>query len=180
MSLSQIARTLTISQARRSPSPSSARRRWPSRWFVGLRSALCFIVRFASSRTSSGEYDGNTLLWNIVDGVLRVAVFVFYIWFIGRMSEIGRMFGYHGRAQDHPLLRARLAATPENARSFPAPARAAEPHSSSWRSIIAIFVYTVCLKRAHRRMGRARWCAEACACHLVAYRAHAGDRGRVL
>ena len=43
-----------------------------------------------------GEYDQNTLLWNVVDGLLRVAVFVFYIWLIGRMGEIKRMFGYHG------------------------------------------------------------------------------------
>ena len=80
-----------------------------------------------------GEYDGNTLLWNIVDGVLRVAVFVFYIWLIGRMSEIKRMFGYHGAEQktihcyEHGLpLRPRT-------RAASAPATcAAEPHSSSW------------------------------------------------
>ena len=34
--------------------------------------------------------------WNVVDGLLRVAVFVFYLWLIGRMAEIKRMFGYHG------------------------------------------------------------------------------------
>ena len=39
-----------------------------------------------------GEYDAHTLAWNIVDGLLRVAVFVFYIWLIGRMSDIKRMF----------------------------------------------------------------------------------------
>ncbi|MDO5042427.1 MAG: DUF1385 domain-containing protein, partial [Slackia sp.] len=43
-----------------------------------------------------GEYDSNTLAWNIVDGIVRVAIFVFYIWLIGRMEDIKRMFGYHG------------------------------------------------------------------------------------
>ena len=43
-----------------------------------------------------GEYDDHTLAWNIVDGLLRVAVFVFYIWLIGRMEDIKRMFMYHG------------------------------------------------------------------------------------
>jgi uncharacterized protein YqhQ len=43
-----------------------------------------------------GDYGGRTLLWNIIDGVLRVAIFVFYIWLIGRMQDIKRMFGYHG------------------------------------------------------------------------------------
>ena len=52
-----------------------------------------------------GEYDQNTVLWNIVDGLLRVGVFVFYLWLIGRMQEIKRMFGlFNGaEAQDHPL-----------------------------------------------------------------------------
>ena len=43
-----------------------------------------------------GEYDSNPLVWNLVDGVLRVAIFIFYIWLIGRMKDIKRMFGYHG------------------------------------------------------------------------------------
>ena len=43
-----------------------------------------------------GEYDSNTLAWNVVDGILRIAVFVFYIWLIGRMEDIKRMFAYHG------------------------------------------------------------------------------------
>ena len=38
-----------------------------------------------------GEYDAHTLAWNIVDGLLRVAVFVFYLWLIGRMSDIMRL-----------------------------------------------------------------------------------------
>ena len=85
------------------------------------------------------------------------------------------------RAQDHPLLRARLAAHARERAQLPAPARALRNriphHGHDYRHLR---VHGGAPKRAHRRMGRARWCAEACACHLVAYRAHAGDRGRVL
>jgi uncharacterized protein YqhQ len=43
-----------------------------------------------------GDYGERTLLWNVVDGLLRVAIFIGYIWLIGRMEDIRRMFGYHG------------------------------------------------------------------------------------
>jgi uncharacterized protein YqhQ len=35
-------------------------------------------------------------VWNMVDGVLRVVAFFGYIWAIGRMEDIKRVFGYHG------------------------------------------------------------------------------------
>lgn len=91
-----------------------------------------------------GEYDGDTLLWNIVDGVLRVAVFVFYIWLIGRMSEIKRMFGYHGA--EHKTIHCYehgLPLTPENARSFPRLHVRCGTAFLIMVMIIAIFVYTV-------------------------------------
>ena len=43
-----------------------------------------------------GDYAEKTLMWNLVDGVLRVAIFIGYIYLIGKMSDIKRMFGYHG------------------------------------------------------------------------------------
>ena len=91
-----------------------------------------------------GEYDGNTLLWNIVDGVLRVAVFVFYIWLIGRMPEIKRMFGYHGA--EHKTIHCYehgLELTPENARSFPRLHVRCGTAFLIMVMIIAILVYTI-------------------------------------
>jgi uncharacterized protein YqhQ len=38
----------------------------------------------------------NTVLFNLVDGVIRVALFVGYIWAIGRSDDIKRVFRYHG------------------------------------------------------------------------------------
>jgi uncharacterized protein YqhQ len=38
----------------------------------------------------------NTVLFNVVDGLIRVALFVGYIWAIGRSDDIKRVFRYHG------------------------------------------------------------------------------------
>lgn len=91
-----------------------------------------------------GEYDTNTVLWNIVDGLLRVGVFVFYLWLIGRMSDIKRMFGYHGA--EHKTIHCYehgLPLTPENARSFPRLHVRCGTAFLIMVMLIAIFVYTV-------------------------------------
>lgn len=91
-----------------------------------------------------GEYDSNTLAWNIVDGVVRVAIFVFYIWLIGRMEDIKRMFGYHGA--EHKTIHCfehGLPLTPENARSFPRLHVRCGTAFLIMVMIIAIMVYTV-------------------------------------
>lgn len=91
-----------------------------------------------------GEYDGNTVAWNVVDGLLRVAVFVFYIWLIGRMEDIKRMFGYHGA--EHKTIHCYehgLPLTPANARSFPRLHVRCGTAFLIMVMIIAIFVYTV-------------------------------------
>ena len=91
-----------------------------------------------------GEYDAHTFAWNIVDGLLRVAVFVFYIWLIGRMSDIKRMFGYHGA--EHKTIHCYehgLPLTPENARQFPRLHVRCGTAFLIMVMIIAILVYTV-------------------------------------
>ena len=91
-----------------------------------------------------GEYDLNTLAWNVVDGILRIAVFVFYIWLIGRMEDIKRMFAYHGA--EHKTIHCYehgLPLTPENARQFPCLHVRCGTAFLIMVMIIAIFVYTV-------------------------------------
>jgi len=91
-----------------------------------------------------GEYDQNTLLWNIVDGVVRVLVFVFYIWLISRMQEIKRMFAYHGA--EHKTIHCyenELPLCPENARSFPCLHVRCGTAFLIMVMLIAIFVYTI-------------------------------------
>jgi uncharacterized protein YqhQ len=52
----------------------------------------------------------NTVLFNVVDGVIRIALFVGYIWAIGRSQEIRRVFRYHGA--EHKTIHAYEAGLP--------------------------------------------------------------------
>ena len=91
-----------------------------------------------------GEYDDKTLLWNVVDGIVRIVVFVFYIWLIGRMQDIKRMFSYLGA--EHKTIHCYehgLPLTPENARSFPRLHVRCGTAFLIMVMIIAIFVYTI-------------------------------------
>lgn len=38
----------------------------------------------------------NSLAWNLVEAALRLAALVIYIWCIGRMPDMARVFAYHG------------------------------------------------------------------------------------
>ena len=105
---------------------------------------LFIVAPAALTNLIVGEYDDKTLLWNIVDGLLRIAVFVFYIWLIGRMSDIKRMFGYHGA--EHKTIHCfehGLPLTPENARSFPRLHVRCGTAFLIMVMIIAIFIYTI-------------------------------------
>ncbi len=44
------------------------------------------------------------LVWNIVDGLLRVVAFFVYIWAVSRLEDIQRVFGYHGA--EHKVIHA--------------------------------------------------------------------------
>ena len=105
---------------------------------------LFIVAPAALTNLIVGEYDDKTLLWNIVDGLLRIAVFIFYIWLIGRMSDIKRMFGYHGA--EHKTIHCYehgLPLTPENARSFPRLHVRCGTAFLIMVMIIAIFIYTI-------------------------------------
>jgi uncharacterized protein YqhQ len=89
---------------------------------VGLLLGVALFIVLPAFITNLiiGDYGEKTLLWNLVDGVLRIAVFVFYIWLIGRMNDIKRMFAYHGA--EHKTIHCYehgLELTVDNARSFP-------------------------------------------------------------
>lgn len=106
--------------------------------------ALFIVVPAFITNLLVGEYNERTLLWNIVDGILRIGIFIFYIWLIGRMSDIKRMFGYHGA--EHKTIHCfehGLDLTPENARSFPRLHVRCGTAFLIMVMILAIFIYTV-------------------------------------
>ena len=91
-----------------------------------------------------GDYAEDTLLWNIVDGVLRVAIFIGYIFLIGRMGDIKRMFGYHGAEHRaiHCYERGKEL-TVVNAQSYPSLHVRCGTAFMLMTMIIAIFVFTI-------------------------------------
>ncbi|MFH2071964.1 MAG: DUF1385 domain-containing protein [Actinomycetota bacterium] len=52
----------------------------------------------------------SAVLFNVVDGLVRVGLFIGYIWAIGRSSEIARVFEYHGA--EHKTIHAYEAGKP--------------------------------------------------------------------
>ncbi len=111
---------------------------------VVLGVALFIVAPAAITNLIVGEYDSNTVLWNVVDGILRVVVFIFYIWLIGRMEDIRRMFMYHGA--EHKTIHCyehALPLTPENAKSFPRLHVRCGTAFLIMVLVIAIIVYTI-------------------------------------
>ncbi|MDO5118146.1 MAG: DUF1385 domain-containing protein, partial [Eggerthellaceae bacterium] len=105
---------------------------------------LFVVAPAALTNLIVGEYDDKTILWNVVDGILRVAVFILYIWLIGRMKDIKRMFAYHGA--EHKTIHCYehgLPLTPENARNFPRLHVRCGTAFLIMVMIIAILVYTI-------------------------------------
>jgi uncharacterized protein YqhQ len=111
---------------------------------VVLGIALFIVAPAWITNLVVGDYDTAPVVWNIFDGILRVAIFVLYLWLIGRMSDIKRMFSYHGA--EHKTIHCfehGLDLTPENARRFPRLHVRCGTAFLIMVLIIAIIVYTI-------------------------------------
>ena len=64
----------------------------------GFGILLFFILPLYATKllTQMAVISDNNIVFNLVDGVIRVAVFLLYIWSISRMKDIQRVFQYHG------------------------------------------------------------------------------------
>ncbi len=61
----------------------------------------------------------NVVLLNLFEGLIRICMFIIYVWAIAKMPEIHRVFQYHGA--EHKTIHCfenGLELTPENAQSF--------------------------------------------------------------
>lgn len=87
---------------------------------VLLGAALFMVVPVFVANLLVGDYaPENAIRWNLVEACLRIAIFVVYIWVIGLMPDMRRVFGYHGA--EHLCIHCfehGLPLTPENARRF--------------------------------------------------------------
>ena len=64
--------------------------------------------------------DWNPWIGNLLEGIIRLILFIGYIWLIGRMEDIQRVFAYHGA--EHKTINAFESGselTPEKVAQFP-------------------------------------------------------------
>ena len=64
----------------------------------GFGILLFFVLPLYATKllTQMTVISDNNIVFNLVDGVIRVLVFLLYIWSISRMKDIQRVFQYHG------------------------------------------------------------------------------------
>lgn len=62
----------------------------------GFGICLFFLFPLYLTKLMTPVIGDNNIIFNLVDGVIRVIVFLLYIWGISRMSDIQRVFQYHG------------------------------------------------------------------------------------
>jgi len=88
---------------------------------LGLGIGLFFVLPAAISagvRSLTGL--DSKLMADVIEGVIKLAILTGYIWGIGQMEDVKRLFGYHGA--EHKTINAYEAGadlTPESAARFP-------------------------------------------------------------
>ena len=86
---------------------------------LGLSILLFFLLPMVASSLLDGVIT-NTLLLNLIEGLVRMVIFVIYILLCSRMAEMKRVFSYHGA--EHKTIfcyEAGLPLTVENVRKQP-------------------------------------------------------------
>lgn len=87
---------------------------------VLLGIALFVALPVAATNLIMGDLEAhNSLAWNLVEAGLRIAAFVIYVWGVGRVPDMARVFAYHGA--EHQAIHCYehgLDLTPENCARF--------------------------------------------------------------
>ena len=79
---------------------------------------LFFLVPVGLTSLIKDQLGSSVLFW-LVEGLLRTAIFLGYLWLLSRMRDLRRVFEYHGA--EHKTIscyEAALPLTPENAQRF--------------------------------------------------------------
>jgi uncharacterized protein YqhQ len=61
-----------------------------------LAVALFYLAPYFLTRAFRISIDTHPVLFNLVDGLIRLVIFLIYLWAVGRMRDIKRVFAYHG------------------------------------------------------------------------------------
>ena len=85
---------------------------------VALAIGLFFVVPVGLTSLIKGQLHSSLLFW-LVEGVVRTGIFLGYLWLLSRLRDLRRVFEYHGA--EHKTIscyEAGLDLTPENAQKF--------------------------------------------------------------
>lgn len=63
---------------------------------LALFVALPHLITFWLGKVGPVAFSSDGLLFHLVDGIIKVVMFVAYLWLIGQVGEIRRVFAYHG------------------------------------------------------------------------------------
>jgi uncharacterized protein YqhQ len=88
---------------------------------LGLGIALFFIAPLLITTNAVDRFFENAIVSNLAEGLIRLVIFFVYLWLVGLMPSIRRVFGYH--AAEHMSVHTHehaLALEPDNVRQFPA------------------------------------------------------------
>jgi uncharacterized protein YqhQ len=86
-------------------------------------------------------FTSNLIALNAVEGLIKLAIFILYVWTIGLKPDIRRVFEYHGA--EHKVVYAaenNLPITPDSARPFDTP----HPRCGTGFALLTVFVSIVC------------------------------------
>jgi uncharacterized protein YqhQ len=72
--------------------------------------AIFMVLPLLAARGAERVFGDSTVLFNVIDSVVRLGLFVGYIWAIGRSADIKRVFEYHGA--EHKTIHAYEAGDP--------------------------------------------------------------------
>lgn len=80
---------------------------------------LFFLLPTFAANFFKKIFSLNTVLLNVIEGIIRVGIFILYIYLVGKLEDIRRVFEYHGA--EHKTIfcyENEVELTPENAKKF--------------------------------------------------------------
>ncbi len=108
---------------------------------LGLFVALPSLVAWSFVRYfDNARFENNRYVLNGIEGLVKLVIFVFYVYLIGRRKHIHRLFQYHGA--EHKVVYATefgKPLTPDGARDFPTP----HPRCGTGFALLTVFVSIV-------------------------------------
>jgi uncharacterized protein YqhQ len=92
----------------------------PTTAATGIGHLLGLSTEYVVQGTAGSQFDLGPLIINLIEGVIQLAILIGYIWLIGRIPDVKRLFGYHGA--EHKTINAYEAGaelTPEIVAKYP-------------------------------------------------------------